>query len=123
MRRALDRLYLHSHVAAFCYERPRVDHASEGFAPSGDAAVTVAKLVRMFDKARTHRARLLLIKEAQTEARGIEHAPERRHGSVEWKAAIVADARPYRVIAIDYGISPATISRIKKAARQDRLAA
>lgn len=88
-------------------------------APTSALAATVDELGSRFGQCKTHRARLAVIKEAQTTADRMRYAPDRSQvrGTAEWREAISRDPRSCRVLAVIHDVNFSTISRIKKAAR------
>lgn len=94
----------------------RVTSTRSAKAPGTYNGADVDRLAYKFQRAKTHRARLLLIKAAQDKATAFTYSPDREHikGTVEWKQRIAADSRSTRVCERVYGVSRETIRRIKK---------
>ena len=94
----------------------RVTGSREASTPTSDLAEMLSDMASRFMRCKTHRARLSLIKEAQTLANRLRYAPDRSmvRGTSEWKQAIIDDPRSCRVLEVVYGVHYSTISRIKK---------
>lgn len=86
--------------------------------PGSSAARDIDALWRGFSSARTHRARLRLILEAQETVLRVAHAPDRSRvrDTVEWRERIATDPRSCRVVARVFGVSASTVGNIKRAA-------
>jgi hypothetical protein len=90
-------------------------------APTSALLKTVERLGTDFTQSRTHRARFEVIKEAQTTAIRLKHAPWRAiRGDDEWKQKVADDPRSCRVLAVVYGVGVTTVKRIKKDAGTSR---
>lgn len=124
MSDALTRLYLVADGGTASWER-RPEKTARGDSgakahpssiPSSSGARDWEKLRREFDLARTHRARLRLILEAQYAAVALAYAPDRSmvRGTREWEMSVAADPRSNRALARVYSSSHMTIQRIKK---------
>lgn len=100
-------------------ERVKSSHAGT-MAPTSDLAGVLDMLSGRFLKCKTHRARLLVIKDAQMTADRLCYAPDRSkvRNTPEWREAIASDPRPVRVLATVYDVGKSTIARIKKDARR-----
>ena len=94
----------------------RITGTHDAQAPTSDLAAIIDSLEERYEGCKTHRKRLLIIKEAQDTADRLRHAPNRSmvNGTKEWREAIAQDSRSCRVLAGVYGVSHMTISRIKK---------
>lgn len=97
----------------------RVTGSREASAPTSDLATVLDNLAGRFTGCKTHRARLLVIKEAQDTADRLRFAPDRSkvRGTPEWRQAIARDSRSMRVVAAVYGVNASTVCRIKKQAK------
>ena len=118
MDEALCRILLVSDGGIVALE-PRVSgRRAESHEPSSDLAVIVDDLGGRFMACRTHRARLLVIREAQAVADRLRYAPDRSlvRGTTEWREAIARDSRSCRVLARAYGIGETSVRRIKREA-------
>jgi hypothetical protein len=71
-----------------------------------DLVGIIDNLDARYEQCKTHRARLAVIKEAQTVAVALRYAPRsEQRGTVEWKATIGRDIRSCRIVAGVYGVS------------------
>lgn len=115
MDEALMRIMLVSDGAVMAL-KVRVTGSRRESTPSSDLAVVIDSLGERYGKCKTHRKRLVVIKEAQDTADRLRHAPNRAmvRGTNEWGEAISRDPRSCRVLASVYGVDFSTISRIKK---------
>ena len=99
--------------------KPRISvRRAESHEPSSDLAVIVDYLGGRFMACKTHRTRLLVIREAQAVAVRLRYAPDRSlvRGTKEWREAIARDPRSCRVVARTYGIGETSVRRIKREA-------
>lgn len=91
-------------------------HDSE--APRSGLAEDVERLAGRYLEARTHRQRLVVIKEAQDAAVRLRYAPKCDpalvRGTREWRQMIAHDPRPRRVVQVRYQVSPNTITACRK---------
>lgn len=89
---------------------------AESREPSSDLAAIVERLDGLFRACKTHRTRLLVIREAQAVADRLRYAPDRSlvRGTNEWREAIAQDPRSCRVVASTYCLSETTVRRIKR---------
>lgn len=101
----------------------RVTSTRSAKAPGTYNGADVDRLAYKFQRAKTHRARLLLIKAAQDKATAFTHSPDREliRGTREWKERIAADDRPYTVLQRVYGVSSKTVAATKKEFRRGTL--
>lgn len=93
--------------------------SSSSRAPVSGLVAELDELGERYTSCSTHRARLRVIAEAQALGYRLRFAPDRSkvQGTVEWRAAIVADSRSCRELESVYGVGYRTIARIKKAAK------
>lgn len=86
--------------------------------PTSSLASLIDSLGERFSDSKTHRARLLLIKEAQATAIRLRYAPvldpSKVRGTPEWERTVANDPRSSTVLAVAYGVSTSTVKRIKK---------
>lgn len=120
MDRALFALKLRSDGAcASLAEKVSTGKSRSHSAPLSGLGEDLYRLESAYLTSRTHRRRLDVIRAAQAEDRATMFAPrENQRDTPEWRAAVAADARPYRVIAVQYGISASTVGNIKRSCVQ-----
>lgn len=96
----------------------RVTSTRSAKAPGTYNGADVDRLAYKFQRAKTHRERLLIIKAAQDKATVFTHSrspdPSLVKGTREWRQRLAMDPRPRRVVALDYGASSKTITAAKK---------
>lgn len=101
--------------------RERTTGSRGASTPTSALAVTIDDLGGRFTSCKTHRQRLMVIKEAMHTADRLRYAPDRSviQGTREWREAIANDNRSVRVLAVIYSVSKSTIARIKKDVRAE----
>lgn len=105
MDEALTRIMMVSDGAVMAL-RERTTGSKAPGTPTSDLAMLLDDLGSRFLESKTHRKRLLVIKEAQATGDRLRYAPRHQmRGTIEWKNAIGNDTRPCRVIANNYGVS------------------
>ena len=119
MHHALLGIYLRSDGGTTRYEvagKGRGKPNGSSTAPTSGLAYEIGELERDFTRARTHRIRLRVIKEAQAIGRRLAQAPHpsRIKGTKEWRRRLANDPRPRRAVAADFGVSSKTITAAKK---------
>lgn len=117
MDEALCRIILTSDGAAVALRARTTGTRERSQAPSSDLAAIVDELDKRFEGCRTHRARLVVIKDAQETADRLRYSPKSEiliRGTVEWRQALANDPRPRRVVAADYRVSSKTITACRK---------
>jgi hypothetical protein len=99
---------------------PQYQHggiAARSRAPESDLAAVIYELGERYAACKTHRRRLLVIKDAQAAAKALKYSPNRARvrGTPEWHQAIARDPRPSHEVALAFRTSPSTVKRIKSA--------
>lgn len=118
MDEALRRIMLTSDGAIMALRERVTGSYADTRTPTSDLAAMIDSLGERFCKCKTHRARFLVIKEAQAIAARLRYAPDRSvvRNTSEWREKVAQDPRPCRIAAEVYGVSFGTVRRIKKAA-------
>ncbi len=116
VRGIVDRADAKQRLLADAREYCHTGKVSQSKEPQSDLATDIDDLGERFQACKTHRGRLMLIKEAQALSDRLRYAPDRSmvRGTKEWREAIAHDPRTCRVLATIYGVSFGTVRRIKK---------
>ncbi len=120
MDEALTRILLVSDGAVMALKERTTGSKVGTIEPTSWLASVVHELDTRYEKCKTHRARLVVVKDAQDVADKLRYAPDRSkvRGTAEWREVIATDPRSTRVLAAVWGVSHMTIARIKKQARK-----
>lgn len=118
MDETLLRIMLVSDGAVMALRERTTGSKAGTMTPSSELATIVNELDQRFERCKTHRARLTVIKQAQSIGVRLRYAPDRSliRDTEEWREAVAADSRSCRDLAEIWGVSHMTIARIKKQA-------
>lgn len=123
MDEALTRILLTADGAVMPLKERTTGSKATSSAPTSALAETLDGLTGRFTACKTHRARMLVIVDAQMTADRLQYAPRaEQRGTLEWKQAIGHDERPCRIVASVYGVSLRDVVSYRKQFRVTRLA-
>lgn len=117
MDEALTRILLTADGAVAALKERTTGAYADTMAPRSALAADLEELNAAYQKCKTHRARLMVIRHAQTVADALRPIDRSRvHGTTEWREKVAHDMRPCRILAGVYGVSESTVKRIKRSA-------
>ena len=118
MDHALSRILLTADGATMQLKVRIRGTATRGAAPVSSLAGDIDQLADDYTAAKTHRARLIVIKRAQDFYMRIAYSrkadPALVRGTLEWRERIARDSRPQRVVTHFYGVSSKTVTAARK---------